>query len=245
MYSRKNQMILRLFAVAAILILSAANILSFFSHSIFYPLLITNLISISLLIVFLFFPSRIEFYSIISGIYSAFYFLFEPENAMCVFQFFIFIAILYIRGYFNHNRKFKNILTGIVFLLLWLSQLRFGLKIFFNSSIQIVSTTVTCFCVIFFINYYFKDFYSTQNKNKILDLSKYDSLKKRDAEWLVQIKNKTKYETIAINYGMTEGAVKNRIRFIYQVLNVGDKTGFLNKYSEFKISFAGDFIEED
>ncbi len=54
------------------------------------------------------------------------------------------------------------------------------------------------------------NYYSTLNENRILDLSKYDSLKKRDAEWLIQIKNKTKYETIAINYGMTEGAVKKQ-----------------------------------
>ncbi len=89
------------------------------------------------------------------------------------------------------------------------------------------------------------NYYSALNENRILDLSKYDSLKKRDAEWLIQIKNKTKYETIAINYGMTEDAVKNRIRFIYQVINVGDKIEFLNKYSDFRISFGDDFIEED
>ena len=34
------------------------------------------------------------------------------------------------------------------------------------------------------------NYYSTLNENRILDLSKYDSLKKRDAEWLIQIKKK-------------------------------------------------------
>lgn len=36
---------------------------------------------------------------------------------------------------------------------------------------------------------------------------------------------------------MTEGSVKNRMKIIYETLGVGDKQGFLNKYSEFEIYF--------
>ena len=77
--------------------------------------------------------------------------------------------------------------------------------------------------------------------NKKLDKKKYPDLKKRDAEWLAAIIQKTKYEAIAIDSSLSVGTVKNRFRIIFDELCVGDKQGFLNKYSDFEILYGDEF----
>lgn len=245
LYSNKLKFFFRLLAITASLILISSIIVK----SLLGQLLLSNIIfngsSCILLLAFLFFPSHIEIFSFISGFYSIVIFTVDPENPMCVFLYFICISILYARGSYNKNRKTKNAITIIVFLLLWISQIRFGTEIFIASSLEIIAYSFSCICILFFFNFYIKDKVSFSNKEKILDLSKFEGLKKRDAQWLVSIKNKEKYQSIAIESQMTPGAVKNRLRLIYKILNVGDKTGFLNKYSDFKIIFGDDFIESD
>lgn len=40
---------------------------------------------------------------------------------------------------------------------------------------------------------------------------------------------------------MSLGSVKNRLRVIFDELEVGDKQGFLNKYSDFEICYGAEF----
>ena len=40
---------------------------------------------------------------------------------------------------------------------------------------------------------------------------------------------------------MSIGSVKNRIKVIFDIIGVGDKKGFLNKYSDFQICYGDDF----
>lgn len=79
------------------------------------------------------------------------------------------------------------------------------------------------------------------NKNRRLDIKEYPDLKKRDAEWLSEIILGNKYEMIAIESKMSLGSVKNRFKIIFDVLETGDKQGFLNKYSEYEICFGEEF----
>lgn len=79
------------------------------------------------------------------------------------------------------------------------------------------------------------------NFNKKLDVHNFPKLKKRDAEWLAAIINGEKYEYLAIKYQISLGAVKNRLKIIFDELEVGDKRGFLTKYSDYEIYYGDDF----
>jgi len=79
------------------------------------------------------------------------------------------------------------------------------------------------------------------NTIRRLDLKEYPDLKRRDAEWLYEIIRGNKYESIAIEAKMSLGSVKNRFKIIFDVLETGDRQGFLNKYSEYEICYGEDF----
>ncbi|MCR4940607.1 MAG: hypothetical protein K5930_10950, partial [Treponemataceae bacterium] len=80
---------------------------------------------------------------------------------------------------------------------------------------------------------------------KKLDIQEFPELKKRDAEWLAKILCGEKYEYLSINYKMSLGSVKNRLKIIYAEIGVGDKLGFLNKYSDYEICYGDNFSSND
>ena len=51
------------------------------------------------------------------------------------------------------------------------------------------------------------------------------------------------YDAIAIKSKVAPGTVKNRLKFIFSVLEVGDKQGFINEYSTFEICY-GEYSSE-
>ena len=247
-YSKFNLLCFRLFALIAIVILIATfinsiiykNLFSSYSNTIIY---FTNIISIFLLFFVLIYPQKIEVCSVITFIYSLQIFIFEPNNTMGLFMYILTVAMLYARGFYNIHKKQKNIFTIIIFILLNLSQMRFGSKTFLNSLIQTVGFSFTYLLSIYFIKAAIRNDYNTNSSSNILNLKNYDKLTIRDALWLIQIQNKVKYDAIAINSKVSSGTVKNRLKFIFSVLEVGDKQGFLNEYSTFEICY-GEYTSE-
>lgn len=144
---------------------------------------------------------------------------------------------------YNIHKKQKNIFTIIIFILLNLSQIRFGSKIFLNSLIQTVGFSFIYLLSIYFIKAAIRNDYNTNSSSNILNLKNYDKLTIRDALWLIQIQNKVKYDAIAIKSKVAPGTVKNRFKFIFSVLEVGDKQGFINEYSTFAICY-GEYSSE-
>ncbi len=247
-YSKFNLLCFRIFALVAIVILITTfinsiiykNLFSSYSNTIFY---ITNIISIFLLFFVLIYPQKIEVCSVITFIYSLQIFIFEPNNTMGLFMYILTVAMLYARGFYNIHKKQKNIFTIIIFILLNLSQMRFGSKIFLNSLIQTVGFSFIYLLSIYFIKAAIRNDYNINSSSKILNLKIYDKLTIRDALWLIQIQNKVKYDAIAINSKVSTGTVKNRLKFIFSVLEVGDKQGFLNEYGTFEICY-GEYSSE-
>ena len=86
---------------------------------------------------------------------------------------------------------------------------------------------------LYFLNAAIQNDYNIYNSSKKLNLKNYNKLTIRDALWLIQIQNKVKYDAIAIKSKVAPGTVKNRLKFIFSVLEVGDKQGFINEYSTF------------
>lgn len=247
-YTKKTLLLFRLFALIAIVILITSfiysiiykNLFSSYSNTIFY---FTNIISIFLLFFVLIYPQKIEVCSVITFIYSLQIFIFEPNNTMGLFMYILTVAMLYARGFYNIHKKQKNIFTIIIFILLNLSQMRFGSKIFLNSLIQTVGFSFIYLLSIYFIKAAIRNDYNTNSSSNILNLKNYDKLTIRDALWLIQIQNKVKYDAIAIKSKVAPGTVKNRLKFIFSVLEVGDKQGFINEYSTFAICY-GEYSSE-
>lgn len=242
-YTKKTLLLFRLFALIAIVILITSfiysiiykNLFSSYSNTIFY---FTNIISIFLLFFVLIYPQKIEVCSVITFIYSLQIFIFEPNNTMGLFMYILTVAMLYARGFYNIHKKQKNIFTIIIFILLNLSQIRFGSKIFLNSLIQTVGFSFIYLLSIYFIKAAIRNDYNTNSSSNILNLKNYDKLTIRDALWLIQIQNKVKYDAIAIKSKVAPGTVKNRLKFIFSVLEVGDKQGFINEYSTCEICYS-------
>lgn len=247
-YTKKTLLLFRLFALIAIVILITSfiysiiykNLFSSYSNTIFY---FTNIISIFLLFFVLIYPQKIEVCSVITFIYSLQIFIFEPNNTMGLFMYILTVAMLYARGFYNIHKKQKNIFTIIIFILLNLSQMRLGSKIFLNSLIQTVGFSFIYLLSIYFIKAAIRNDYNTNSSSNILNLKNYDKLTIRDALWLIQIQNKLKYDAIAIKSKVAPGTVKNRLKFIFSVLEVGDKQGFINEYSTFAICY-GEYSSE-
>lgn len=242
-YTKKTLLLFRLFALIAIVILITSfiysiiykNLFSSYSNTIFY---FTNIISIFLLFFILIYPQKIEVCSVITFIYSLQIFIFEPNNTMGLFMYILTVAMLYARGFYNIHKKQKNIFTIIIFILLNLSQMRFGSKIFLDSLIQTVGFSFIYLLSIYFIKAAIRNDYNTNSSSNILNLKNYDKLTIRDALWLIQIQNKVKYDAIAIKSKVAPGTVKNRLKFIFSVLEVGDKQGFINEYSTCEICYS-------
>lgn len=200
--------------------------------------LILNSVNMVLFCFSAIFPQKIAIWSVITLIYSVVILVLEPQNNMGLFMFFLAIIILYARGFYNKHKKIKNIISISIFCGLVFSEIRFGLKIFLNAFVEKLGYSFVLWLSFFFVQTYMIDLFKTNNSIKKLDLKKYPKLKLRDAKWLAAIINKTKYEVLAIESKMTIGSVKNRLKIVFDVLEVGDKQGFLNKYSEYKIYYG-------
>lgn len=248
-YSKSVHAIIRIISLVATIIFVISNTNRIKTYGIkqlitmdyeFFSLII-NCIAIILFFVLIIFPTKLSLLSLIPFLYGVFILIFEPYNNLGILMFGLSITTLYARGSFNKHTKTKNIIVFVIFVCLILSEIRFGKEIFLKCFIEKIVYSFTLFLFLFFFKAYIFDLFETKGSNKKLDIQKYSELKKRDAEWLAQIVNGVKYDTLAIDYNMSLGSVKNRLRVIFDELKVGDKQGFLNKYSDFEICYGEEF----
>ena len=52
------------------------------------------------------------------------------------------------------------------------------------------------------------------------------------------VQQHVKYNAIAPKVFLSLGALKNQLKVIYTILEVGDKQGFLNRYEDYKIIYT-------
>lgn len=249
-YSKKALLLFRIFSLIAIIILSVSLFINcFLKNSFSHPTVLESIynfdaiLGIILLSIVVISPQKIGICSLISFYYATFIIFFEPNNTMGLFMYILGIAMLYARGFYNKYRKQKNIITILIFIALNLTQIRFGSEMFFESFIQTVGFSFIFLLIIYFLNAAIQNDYNINNSSKKLNLKNYNKLTIRDALWLIQIQNKVKYDAIAIKSKVTPGTVKNRLKFIFSVLEVGDKQGFINEYSTFEICY-GEYSSE-
>ncbi len=252
-YSQKMQFIIRIFSLIGLIILVISNINRAINYyfgkldnlNLELSSFIVNCIAIILFLIEIIYPSKLVLLSSLSLLYAIITLIFEPMNNIGILMYGLSIMILYARGMFNKHKKVKEIIAFAFFVALVLSELRFGKKIFLSSLLVKVAYSFTFFLSLFFFQAYTFDMFETLTSNKKLDIKKFPELKKRDAQWLVELLNGVKYEYLAINYNISLGTVKNRMKMIFNILGVGDKRGFYNKYSDFEICYGDEFSSND
>lgn len=219
-------------ALLLVLMIAGTNIIQFgFSFSVDFFIYLLILIFIALTIIF---PQKIEFLAVGAFIYS-YKMLFTSTLNKHPEGFVLYIAacaILFARGFFRKNKWKKVGLLSVIFAAFLFSELRFGYMEFFKSFFTFLCYFFLLFIIILF---YYLDLrnHGKSTLEKYINLSSYPELSDRDKEWLELVLKETKYSTIASEYNVTEGTVKNRMRYIYKVLQVSDRIGLMATYGGF------------
>lgn len=241
-YSPKALNLFRWLCITAVIILALCFVRDFSYHVSLDLHFFSNIICTVLLIMAAVNPAKLGLVAICCAIYSVELFIIEPDSLMAILMYFLFFFIMKIRGYYNHSRKVKLIITVSVFILLQIPKFfSYSLLDAFDSFVETAGHIFTLVCIIIFavLPYILeKKKAQTKEEKHVLNLSMFPGLTKRDADWLTKINAGEKYKVLAIESQMSEGSVKNRIKFIYNTLQCGDRVGFLNAYSDYEIIFS-------
>ena len=238
LFSKYMTTIYRCISVVALLLVSTVTVFCLIKG--LYPIndfrFYINIFTFALLILSVIFPAKIEFIALVSFVYSVEILILIPlkQNCLSFMLYILTCAILFSRGYFRKKRFLKVGSAIILFFALFASQLRFGLSVLIESIIMLAEFSFSLFLILLFYYLYLRN----QGKSpieKILDLSQFTELSDRDMEWIELILQETKYSTIANQYNLTEGTVKNRMRFIFKTLDVSDRIGFMATYGGFQV----------
>ena len=197
---------------------------------------ILNLFTIILFTTISIFPRKIEYLSSIAFIYAISIIPFEPQNYMGLLMYVLGTSVLLARGLMKKHKKTKLITLGCVYFALLLTHLRFGFYNFINYFVINAGGILVLALAIFFFHGYYLN--TIMFEGKKLNLALYPKLNERDCRILQGIQKREKYSVIANNEGITEGTLKNRLHEVYNILECGDKQGFLSYYEDWELLFA-------
>ncbi len=230
--------VLRIIYAAVLLLIITTGYYHYLTNerSLVSPFTALCMISILLLLVLLILPYRVELLSVVSFIFSVYLLLTCPlfEKPASILLYALSSAILFSRGYYRNFKTIKIFFTVTLFAGLFATQLHYGMTSFCKSVFTLVWHLAGCFLILFFYYLYLRN----QGKariEKILDLSQFTELTERDKEWLHLVQKETKYDTIASQYNVTTGTVKNRMHLIFEIIGVPDRIGFLAIYGGFEL----------
>ena len=184
------------------------------------------------------YPQKLGFITAASFYYAFVGTVFEINNPMGICMFFLGISVLYIRGEFFINTKRRIFLIILFYIAIILSELRFGIKAFFNELLFKTAYTIVLGIPTFlFIETVEYNRNPRIENSKILNLANYPGLVKNDILLLKEVLEKKQYKEIAIDLYRAEGTVRNRLNKIYDILGVMDRMGFISTYIGYEIVF--------
>ena len=187
------------------------------------------------------YPQKLGFITAASFYYAFVGTVFEINNPMGICMFFLGISVLYIRGEFFINTKRRIFLIILFYIAIILSELRFGIKVFFNELLFKTAYTIVLgiptFLFIETVEYHRNP---RIENSKILNLANYHGLVKNDILLLKEVLEKKQYKEIAMDLYRAEGTVRNRLNKIYDILGVMDRMGFISTYMGYEIVFQSD-----
>ncbi len=245
LYSKRMRIIFRIFSLGMAVAMLVANVcicvtkgfpnMDDYKNNVTF---IVNVVFIAGFVAAFFFPAKLEIFSLLAFLYSANVFILEPKSLIGIPMYFLSIATLYVRGFFKRYSKIRVTIGIVVYFLLILSEIRFGMEFFVDCFLEKMGYTFVLTAIAFFIQIRSYDLNELKKNDKKLDLGIYPELNSRDAEWLCRIQKNEKYTSIAIDYSMAVGSVKNRIKFIFDTIGVGDRKGFLDEYADCEIVYT-------
>ncbi|AEE17913.1 helix-turn-helix transcriptional regulator [Treponema brennaborense] len=195
---------------------------------------VINVIGFFVFIFLIFQPLKLELYGIFSFLYAVYFFIDGYSPLMGVLMFILSFSTLYKRGFYRKNKKTKFIFTCIFLSLIMISGIRYGIDIWFDGFIN----TFGYLFIIGLIAYVILSKVAKDKKysgQPVLDFNKFPDLTERDKEWIKLLITETKYTTIAHEYGISFGTVRNRMRYIFKILGVPDRIGFMASFSGYEI----------
>ncbi len=199
-------------------------------------LLIDNTLVIVLSYILALFPYKFECLAIASFYYGITCTVFEYGNPMGICMYCLGNVVLYARGYFRINPKKKIIFSVIFYVVLVLSESRFGISILKKEVIEKFGYGLVL-SIILFLVFTTKQSFIKNSDQKNLNLADFPDLKEDDAILLKKVLDNKQYKEIAIEVFRTEGTVRNRLNKVYDVLGVMDKMGFVTKYTGYEIIY--------
>ena len=200
--------------------------------------IITFIINVLAFCFFIFtsiFPQKLGGLSLVSYVYSCFIIPFEAENYMGILMFFLGTSLLIARGLLKKHKKIKTSLLILVLFILCLTHLRFGLNNFLTFFINTIGGILVISLYTFFMHSYFSNVLVYEDKT--LNIACFPKLTERDFRILQKIQRGEKYSIIAKDENITEGSLKNRLHFVFDTMETGDKQGFLSYYDDFELYF--------
>ena len=242
LYSKNNKKKIQFFCIAAIFLLLLSNcfeLVKLFSDDITVNSyicisgIIINSVSCIIFSLLIIVPARFGLLAIVSITYGLWLLYVDSSGVIPVFLFYLSYVILRLRGFYIRNKLFKIIITVLFLIFILIIPIKQGIRIYVQILLQ---DFIFIFCLMletFLLNITS----GNSGEEKILRLSSFDGITHRDYEWLKMILNNEKYAAIAVEYHLSEGSIKNRLKVIYDILEVGDKTGFINKYHNYTILY--------
>jgi len=138
----------------------------------------------------------------------------------------------YRSGYLKNHAKNKLIASSLLFTLLLITQIRYGLDFFIGTIFVVFGTILILLVTALFLSEEIKKFIKL-NHPEVLMLNSIPNLTDRDKNYLRSIFKGEKFAYIASSNYVTLGTVKNRMREIYKILGVADKTELLIRYNDY------------
>lgn len=248
-YSQKALLLIKAIAVAAFIILAVCeylllletSFLKTFSYNQFF-VFVENLVIAIVCIILFFYPHRYGLIGVCSLWYSIVIATTTADNMMCIIMFLLALNTFLIRGFFVKWAKFKVVLVILVYLYEFLISLRFGFRVFIDSSVLKVGYTFVLVLSVYLYSEFHlsKVLIGTKNKDHILNLAEYDGVNRCDVDLLERVLRNKKYKEIAFELHGNPGTTRNRLNKLYDIIGTGDRTGFILKYTGYKIIYEAD-----
>lgn len=203
----------------------------------FFPtqfLCASDVIGITIFLYLCFRPLTFELY----GLYSLFVAIIDLLNFHCtpwgMMMYVLAFITFSLRGYLHTHTRIKITAAIIFFVVLVSIGLRYGKTVFLVEMLSLAEYTVLLLVILLFAHEKIS-MEKSPKIERILNLTQFPELTERDREWTKLALTQTKYDTIASQYGLTTGSVKNRMKKIFTTLDVPDRIGLMAKYSGYEV----------
>ena len=249
LYSKKNLLLFRLFSIACAALLCFILLQDIFVQYLYDDsghivldricwFLLNTVVMIGFIIVAIL-PQHFALTGVFALIYAIDIIPFEPSNAMGNLMYFLAIKVLLLRGFSQKHAKVKMVIVSGLYIALILSKIRFGFTEFiFNYLLEDFAITVIL-CVILFFT---KGEPVSEEAQKSLNLARFKGLNSRDCLCLKKVQEGKKYSVIAREVNLAEGSLRNRLKKIYEIMEVGDRQGFLSYYTGWTLFFNDEIL---